>query len=73
MGIILWAAWPSLLESIRIREYVGAMGDFTAPVWPVRLMMLVGLGVTAADLRAAGRHGPAARPAAAAPDKGTGP
>ena len=47
MGIILWAAWPSLVESIRIREYVGALGDFTAPVWPVRLMMLVGLSVTA--------------------------
>lgn len=47
MGIILWAAWPSLLESIRMREYVGALGDFTAPVWPVRLMMLVGLCVTA--------------------------
>ena len=29
MGIILWAAWPSLVESIRIREYVGALGDFT--------------------------------------------
>lgn len=47
MLIILWAAWPSLVESIRIREYVGALGDFTAPVWPVRLMMLVGLSVTA--------------------------
>jgi TRAP-type mannitol/chloroaromatic compound transport system permease small subunit len=47
MLIILWAAWPSLVESIRIREYVGALGDFTAPVWPVRLMMLVGLCVTA--------------------------
>ena len=47
MGIILWAAWPSLLESIRMREYVGALGDFTAPVWTVRLMMLVGLGMTA--------------------------
>jgi TRAP-type mannitol/chloroaromatic compound transport system permease small subunit len=47
MGIILWAAWPSLLESIRMREYVGALGDFTAPVWPVRLMMLIGLCVTA--------------------------
>src|SRR5690606_33906384 len=47
MIIILWAAWPSLIESIEIREYVGALGDFTAPVWPVRLMMLVGLAVTA--------------------------
>lgn len=47
MLIILWAAWPSLVDSIRIREYVGALGDFTAPVWPVRLTMLVGLSVTA--------------------------
>ena len=34
------------MESIRIREYVGAIGDFTAPVWPVRLIMLIGLVVT---------------------------
>ena len=47
MAVILWAAWPSLIESIASREYVGALGDFMAPVWPVRLMMLVGLGVTA--------------------------
>jgi TRAP-type mannitol/chloroaromatic compound transport system permease small subunit len=47
MVVILWAAWPSLIESITTREYVGALGDFTAPVWPVRLMMLVGLCVTA--------------------------
>jgi TRAP-type mannitol/chloroaromatic compound transport system permease small subunit len=46
MAVILWAAWAPLVESIRIREYVGAIGDFTAPVWPVRLIMLVGLTVT---------------------------
>ena len=46
MGVILWAAWQPLVESIRIREYVGAIGDFTAPVWPVRLIMLVGLSAT---------------------------
>lgn len=46
MGVILWAAWRPLVESIRIREYVGAIGDFTAPVWPVRLIMLVGLSAT---------------------------
>lgn len=61
MAVILWAAWPSLVDSITSREYVGALGDFTAPVWPIRLMMLVGLAVTAltflmlarADLRRA--------------------
>ena len=46
MATILWAAWPSLMESIQIREYVGAIGDFTAPVWPVRVVTLVGLSAT---------------------------
>lgn len=46
MAVILWAAWAPLVESIRIQEYVGALGDFTAPVWPVRLIMLVGMVVT---------------------------
>lgn len=46
MGVILWAAWGPLFEAIRIREYVGAIGDFTAPVWPVRLIMLIGLCTT---------------------------
>jgi TRAP-type mannitol/chloroaromatic compound transport system permease small subunit len=68
MAVILWAAWRPLVESIRIREYVGAIGDFTAPVWPVRLIMLVGLAVTLitfvllalADWRRAARlHSPA--------------
>ena len=48
MGVILWAAWEPLVESIRIQEYVGALGDFTAPVWPVRLIMLVGICATLA-------------------------
>jgi len=46
MGVILWAAWEPLVESIRIQEYVGALGDFTAPVWPVRLIMLIGMVTT---------------------------
>ena len=47
MLVILRAAWAPLLESVRIREYVGAIGDFTAPVWPVRLITLIGLAMTA--------------------------
>ncbi len=46
MAVILWAAWEPLVEAIRIQEYVGAVGDFTAPVWPVRLIMLVGICAT---------------------------
>lgn len=47
MGVILWASWDPLLESIRIREYIGAVGSFQAPVWPVRLITLLGLALTA--------------------------
>lgn len=47
MLIILWASWTPLLDAVRIREYVGAIGDFQAPVWPIRLITLIGLGVTA--------------------------
>ncbi|MGE0349131.1 TRAP transporter small permease subunit [Hydrogenophaga sp.] len=47
MVVILLASWAPLVESVRIREYVGAIGDFQAPVWPVRLITLVGLSVTA--------------------------
>ena len=65
MLVILWASWAPLVESVRIREYAGAIGDFQAPVWPIRLITLLGLGVTAlcysmllvADLRRAASRG----------------
>jgi len=47
MLIILLASWEPLVQAVRIQEYVGALGDFQAPVWPVRLITLVGLGTTA--------------------------
>lgn len=47
MVVILLASWEPLVESVRIQEYVGAIGDFQAPVWPVRLITLVGLSTTA--------------------------
>lgn len=45
--VILWASWAPLVDAVRIREYVGAIGDFQAPVWPIRLITLLGLAVTA--------------------------
>jgi len=47
LGVILWASWAPLVQAVRIREYVGAIGDFQAPVWPIRLITLIGLAVTA--------------------------
>lgn len=43
LAIILHASWQPLLRSIQIQEYIGSLGDFTMPVWPVRLTMLVGM------------------------------
>jgi TRAP-type mannitol/chloroaromatic compound transport system permease small subunit len=47
MVVILLASWQPLAESIRIQEYVGAIGDFQLPVWPIRLITLIGLTTTA--------------------------
>jgi TRAP-type mannitol/chloroaromatic compound transport system permease small subunit len=46
LAIIVWASWEPLFESIRIGEHVGAIGDFTAPTWPIRLVIVVGAAVT---------------------------
>lgn len=47
MAVMLWAAWPQFLDVARVGEYVGALGDFTAPLWPVRLLVVLGVGLTA--------------------------
>lgn len=47
MVVILVASWKPLAQAVAIREYVGAVGDFQAPVWPVRLITLIGLCSTA--------------------------
>jgi TRAP-type mannitol/chloroaromatic compound transport system permease small subunit len=47
LAVTLLASWSPLAEAVRIREYIGAVGSFQAPVWPVRLITLLGLAVTA--------------------------
>ena len=42
MAIIFNASIPFLGKAWRIGEYVGAEGDFMAPVWPVKLIILIG-------------------------------
>lgn len=49
MLILLNASYPFFTKAWRIDEYVGAEGDFTAPVWPVKLIILI--GCTAAALQ----------------------
>ncbi|WP_341703037.1 TRAP transporter small permease subunit [Ferrovibrio sp.] len=46
LGIIFTGSLDLLQEALDIQEYVGAVGDFTAPTWPVRLIILVGSAAT---------------------------
>ncbi len=42
MAILLQSSIPMFTKAWRIDEYVGAQGDFMAPVWPVKLIILIG-------------------------------
>jgi TRAP-type mannitol/chloroaromatic compound transport system permease small subunit len=42
MAILLHSSIPLFTKAWRIDEYVGAQGDFMAPVWPVKLIILIG-------------------------------
>ncbi len=46
-AVIFYASLPYFRRAVRIDEYVGAFGDFTAPTWPVRLIILIGSAATA--------------------------
>lgn len=47
MAIIFYGTYPLFKNAWEIGEYVGAAGDFTAPTWPVRLIVLIGSVCTA--------------------------
>ena len=42
MAILFKASLPMFTNAWQIDEYVGAQGDFMAPVWPVKLIILIG-------------------------------
>ncbi len=42
LGALLYASWPLFTQSWNNNTFVGAIGDFTAPVWPVKLVICVG-------------------------------
>ena len=47
MGVIVYFSLPHLVEAWEIGLYVGTFGQFTFPLWPVRLVLIVGVTVTA--------------------------
>lgn len=46
MGLILWGSVPFFIESWANDYYVGVEGMFTAPVWPVALIIVFAVVVT---------------------------
>lgn len=46
LGIIFQASLPRFIEAVEIGDYVGAIGDFTAPTWPIKFLILLGSACT---------------------------
>lgn len=42
MAVLVRFGTGPFRQSWRTSEYIGALGDFTAPLWPVRLAILIG-------------------------------
>jgi TRAP-type C4-dicarboxylate transport system permease small subunit len=43
MALGLWGSVPLLIEAVERRHWIGNEGVFTAPVWPVKTIIVVGL------------------------------
>ena len=41
-AVIVRATWPLLLDAWRDGDFVGAIGTFTAPTWPVKAAVVLG-------------------------------
>lgn len=41
-GILLWASFPLLTKAWEQDLFVGSEGDFTVPIWPIKLIILIG-------------------------------
>ncbi len=40
--VLIWASTPLFFKSWNRGTFVGTVGDFIAPVWPVKLILLIG-------------------------------
>jgi TRAP-type C4-dicarboxylate transport system permease small subunit len=47
-GLIAWSTVGVLAKDLKAHEFIGVLGVFTLPVWPFRVLIIV--GVTAATL-----------------------
>lgn len=44
---IVWYSWPLFTKAYNSNLYIGAIGTFTAPLWPARLTLVVSMAVLA--------------------------
>ena len=42
VGVILYSHWPIMNRAWERGDFIGAVGNFTAPTWPVKLMLTIG-------------------------------
>lgn len=42
IGVIVYASWPMFIRAWVRSDFVGAVGSFTAPTWPVKGMLILG-------------------------------
>lgn len=52
MSVILYASWPLFARAWSRNDFIGAVGDFTAPTWPVKAMILLGSALLIAQFAA---------------------
>ncbi|WP_374634615.1 TRAP transporter small permease subunit [Ferrovibrio sp.] len=46
LALVFYGSIAPFQEAVEIGEYVGAAGDFTAPTWPIKLLILIGSAAT---------------------------
>ncbi len=46
VGLLVKAGWPLFVKSWDGDVFIGSIGDFTAPVWPVKLIIVIGAAAT---------------------------
>jgi len=44
--VVLYGSWPLLVQSWQENLYLGDEGRFTAPTWPIKLIVIVGCIIT---------------------------
>jgi TRAP-type C4-dicarboxylate transport system permease small subunit len=52
VGIVVYAVWPDFWSAWRDSLFLGAIGNFTAPTWPMMLAILLGCALTAVQFLA---------------------